>query len=51
VETDRVEGSPVAEVVVDGKRVVAGGELVNDDLEAIRAHAREQAARLWSRMT
>jgi cytosine/adenosine deaminase-related metal-dependent hydrolase len=36
-------------VVVDGQTVVEDGRLVRADLEEIRAHAGEQARRLWSR--
>ena len=47
-------GAPAAtrarRVVVGGVPVVEGGRLVRADLEEIRAHAREQAARLWRRM-
>jgi cytosine/adenosine deaminase-related metal-dependent hydrolase len=37
-------------VIVDGRVVVEGGRLVTGDLEAIRAEARAEAARLWERM-
>jgi cytosine/adenosine deaminase-related metal-dependent hydrolase len=37
-------------VIVAGRVIVEGGRLLTGDLEAIRAEAREQAARLWSRM-
>jgi len=50
---DRVVGDagmPPSEVIVADRVVVKGGELVHGDLERIRAHAREQATRLWSRM-
>jgi cytosine/adenosine deaminase-related metal-dependent hydrolase len=50
---DVVVGVPDARphhVVVDGKLVVRDGKLVHGDLEEIRAHAREQAARLWARL-
>jgi cytosine/adenosine deaminase-related metal-dependent hydrolase len=43
-------GGPPREVVVAGRTVVTDGRLVYGDLDAIRAHAREQATRLWSRM-
>jgi cytosine/adenosine deaminase-related metal-dependent hydrolase len=44
---DVVEGEVVR---VGGQPVVEEGRLVHGDVEEIRAHAREQAARLWSRM-
>jgi len=44
-ERERVKG-----VVVDGRTLVEHGQLVTGDIEEIRAHAREQATRLWSRM-
>jgi len=47
---DNVVGAPPREVVVGGRSVVEDGRLVHADLEEIRAHAREQATRLWSRM-
>ena len=37
-------------VVVGGHLVVRDHALVRDDLAAIRAHAREQATRLWTRL-
>lgn len=37
-------------VLVDGRVVVRDGKLVGADLEAIRAEARSEAARLWRRM-
>ena len=40
----------VARVTVGGRTVVRDGKLLTGDLEEIRAHAREQAARLWRRM-
>jgi cytosine/adenosine deaminase-related metal-dependent hydrolase len=43
-------GQPPSEVFVGGRPVVSGGRLVHGDVDEIRAHAREQAARLWSRM-
>lgn len=43
-------GGTVDEVVVGGRPAVRGGRLVGGDVEEIRAHAREQAARLWARM-
>jgi cytosine/adenosine deaminase-related metal-dependent hydrolase len=45
-----VPGAPPRRVVVGGRLVVDEGRLVHGDLEAIRAHAREEAARLWGRM-
>jgi cytosine/adenosine deaminase-related metal-dependent hydrolase len=50
VLSDQAVGEPPTEVVVARQPVVQGGRLVHDDIDAIRAHAREQAARLWSRM-
>jgi cytosine/adenosine deaminase-related metal-dependent hydrolase len=53
---DRVErdgaqpGAAVRHVTVGGRRVVEDGRLVRDDLEAIRARAREAAGRLRTRM-
>jgi cytosine/adenosine deaminase-related metal-dependent hydrolase len=41
---------PVTRVVVAGHAVVRDGQLLNGDLSEIRAHAREEAARLWARM-
>jgi cytosine/adenosine deaminase-related metal-dependent hydrolase len=41
---------PVDFVSVAGRVVVRGGRLVTADLDEIRAHAKEQAARLWVRM-
>ncbi|MFO0554194.1 MAG: amidohydrolase family protein [Polyangiaceae bacterium] len=43
-------GAPPSLVVVDGRPVVRDGALVHGDLEAIRAHAREQARVLFSRL-
>ena len=40
----------VARVTVAGRTVVENGRLVHGDLEAIRAEAREAAAKLWPRM-
>jgi hypothetical protein len=40
----------VEEVVVRGRIVVRDGRLLTGDVEEIRAHAREEAARLWGRM-
>jgi cytosine/adenosine deaminase-related metal-dependent hydrolase len=45
-----VPGERPQHVLVGGSVVVRGGRLEHHDLEEIRAHAREQAARLWSRM-
>lgn len=42
--------APVGRVTVAGRTVVEDGRLVHGDLEAIRAEAREQAAKLWPRM-
>lgn len=50
-ETPADGGRPrVTRVTVAGRTVVEGGRLVHGDLEAIRAEAREAAARLWPRM-
>lgn len=38
------------EVIVDGKRIVEGGELLTADYKEILAYAREQAPLLWERM-
>jgi cytosine/adenosine deaminase-related metal-dependent hydrolase len=48
----RDQGQPARarRVGVAGRVVVEGGRLVAADLEEIRAHAREEAARLWRRM-
>jgi cytosine/adenosine deaminase-related metal-dependent hydrolase len=43
-------GRPPIEVFVGGQAVVRQGRLVHGDIDEIRAHAREEAARLWSRM-
>ncbi|MBI3203132.1 MAG: amidohydrolase family protein [Myxococcales bacterium] len=43
-------GDAVIHVIVDGELVVENGRLTRGDLDAIRAHAREQAPRLWQRM-
>jgi len=40
----------VQSLVVGGRPVVVDGLLITGDLEEIRAHAREQAPRLWDRM-
>jgi len=40
-----------ARTVVGGRTVVAGGRLLTGDLEALRATAREEAPRLWRRMS
>ena len=45
-----VPGEPPRTVLVEGRVVVRDGRLVHGDLDAIRAHAREQASRLWARM-
>jgi hypothetical protein len=45
-----LEGEPQWEVIAGGRPVVQEGRLVYGDIEEIRAHAREQAARLWARM-
>ncbi len=49
---DRVvrEDGRVRRVIVGGRTVVDEGRLLTGDVEAITAHAREQAARLWRRM-
>jgi cytosine/adenosine deaminase-related metal-dependent hydrolase len=44
------EGEMPREVLVGGQPAVREGRLVHGDIEEIRAHAREQAARLWARM-
>ncbi len=44
------EGDRPREVLVGGQPVVREGRLIHGDIEVIRAHAREEAARLWSRM-
>lgn len=46
----RTDSGAVGEVIVAGRVVVRDGRLVGGDLDEIRAHAREQAARLWARM-
>ncbi len=43
-------GAAPREVTLDARVVVKGGALVSGDLTENRAHAREQAARLWTRM-
>ncbi len=43
-------GQPPSDVLVARRAVVSGGRLVHGDIAEIRATAREQAARLWSRM-
>ena len=59
LDADAVETGPevrgtavpaVDRVVVGGRPSVRGGRLVSADLSEIRAHAEEQAARLWARM-
>lgn len=49
---DDVPSSEVSlgKVVVDGRTVVEHGRLLTGDVDEIRAHAREAAARLWTRM-
>jgi cytosine/adenosine deaminase-related metal-dependent hydrolase len=47
---ERGAAGGVRRVTVDGDEVVREGRLLRADLEEIRAHAREQAARLWPRM-
>jgi cytosine/adenosine deaminase-related metal-dependent hydrolase len=49
-EPDASGGTRAREVVIDGRTVVKDGRLVRADLDEIRAHAREQAQRLWARM-
>jgi hypothetical protein len=45
-----VENGSVKHVLVDGRLVVEDHQLTTADIEEIRAHAREQAPRLWARM-
>jgi cytosine/adenosine deaminase-related metal-dependent hydrolase len=45
-----MENGTARHVVVAGRRVVEDGQLLTGDLDEIRAHAREQAPRLWERM-
>jgi cytosine/adenosine deaminase-related metal-dependent hydrolase len=45
-----VAGQRPRHVVVAGRPVVVDGELVTADLEEIRAHAKEEAVRLWARL-
>lgn len=45
-----VPDEPPRTVLVEGRAVVRDGRLVHGDLDEIRAHAKEQAARLWARM-
>ncbi len=45
-----VRGERPTRVQVDGRTVVDDGKLVSGEIDEIRAHAREQATRLWSRM-
>ena len=40
----------IRHVVVDGELVVEDGKLLTADIEELRAHAREQAPKLWERM-
>ena len=44
------EEARILHVVVAGRVVVEGGRLLTGDLEQIRATARDEATRLWSRM-
>lgn len=41
-------GGDVTKVMVGGDWIVEGGEVIGADLEQLRAHTLEQAARLWS---
>ncbi len=58
VVDDRIEldapgpngGTRAHSVVIAGRAVVRNGRLANADIGEIRAHAREQAPRLWARM-
>ena len=58
LESDQVTYGPgdgdqparVSRVTVAGQVVVEQGKLVHGDLEALRAKAREEAQKLWSRM-
>jgi hypothetical protein len=51
LETAQAEGGCRARTLrVGGRTVVEQGRLTGADLEAIRAEARAEAARLWSRM-
>jgi cytosine/adenosine deaminase-related metal-dependent hydrolase len=43
-------GAPVSRVIVAGQVVVDQGKLVHADIEELRAHASEEAKRLWPRM-
>lgn len=43
-------GERVTSLVIAGREVVHNGQLLTGDIEEIRAHAREQAERLWKRM-
>jgi cytosine/adenosine deaminase-related metal-dependent hydrolase len=43
-------GDSVQSLTVAGREVVRDGRLVTGDIEEIRAHANEQATRLWKRM-
>jgi cytosine/adenosine deaminase-related metal-dependent hydrolase len=47
---DVVRGDSPREVIVEGRLVVEDGRLASEDIDQIRAHAREQAERLWARM-
>lgn len=44
------ENGRACHVVVNGELVVRDGQLLTADIEEIRAHAQEQAPRLWERM-
>jgi cytosine/adenosine deaminase-related metal-dependent hydrolase len=44
------EHGGVRHVVVAGRLVVRDGRLLSADLDAIRAEAAEEAAKLWERM-
>ncbi len=45
-----VPGQRPRHVVVAGRPVVKDGQLAGAEVEEIRAHAHEQAARLWARL-
>ena len=49
--TREVRAARAALTVVDGRTVVERGRLLSGDIEALRAAAREEAPRLWRRMT
>ena len=40
--------SHVRKVMVGGDWIVDGGEVIGADMDKLRAHTLEQAARLWS---